>query len=798
MLGSTPVAAFEGTKGAEITKQGVQAERDGRRNMILANKLQEDLDDATSKAAYGKFTAKMQGVALGYLQKEGANAVAPRPEGWKDNGEAQEQTPYDDAVTALNAYKTDFVDGLTNDRQKYMFESMANATITTTASTLIRHSISEQRKYNKAESGAHVVNLANAAGLNSSDWMEPGGAYDKMQTAALIAVDDHAAVMGWKSTILNEGKPNEETILSSQHQGLRQKTMDTIAGNVLNGLINKDKFFEAAGYMTTQAQKGMISPSLVGTYYKTIETGYNNQNGDKLATSIIEGSSKLNDGSFSSAFNILSSMGVSNAFETGTGPVVSGLSVEANGAGILNQDASEHMQSLNEIWDGTRPSGDDKQNVAWLYIAGQFGVDKANGALTDPKKFWDKAAKIITDHPKLSDARRENLLNGLAYLKDRPNEVVLPSLEDKTKGIPSLAGLIKNARASITNEDQLNRAIDRIKVWHSETTAGAIDQYDNKFEALQDLVYGNTEATGAPDPNAFLNLKPSQLDFLSQKDKALLMEGNNRIDMPDKQIELIENPLLTLPGNIKKYRPYLSESTYQSYLASGIRLKGEMEKGNPWQSASTNVTMFNDELINYKLQPLFQDDPTDAQKEDYIQINAAWMRQIDDWQMNNGNVKADDNRKRILLQELLNNTVNTYKGTNKVNYPISAINRDELDDAYVEVVTATGTVEIAVSRVPLEAREAIIKDMKTYNEQRRKDNLPGKTITETEIVSAWYKVEQKRLAAEIKKKTNKAVEAGTLTVPTAVDPATRPNGGHARRNWDARYNLDGTPKAKGN
>lgn len=716
LIGSSGgVQALQGDMGAEISRQGKQASAAGKRTTILANKLQEDLDDAKSKEMYNQFATEVEGVALGYLSKKGSAAVSPQPDDTYIKDDNKEYTPYDTSVAALGQFRDKYTEKLTNDRQKYMFITMANTSIRSTASTLTRHSINEQRAYSLAEGAAFVDVKANQAALYSSDWADPTGEYALNSQAAIVAANEYADSKGWKDTT-EEINGVETAVPSYQRQKYLMAVNDTMATNVLNKMIIEDDFFSAASFLQSSIANNKVSPGIVAKFMETIELGYNNQTGDKLGENIINSyglgntdamnidqmengtdlSFEANMDAFLNSSEIVMSLSSGYVFSDGTAPVVNGVSAQVGGGVVMSQNVEETTAVMEKLWpqmlDGAI-AGNEK--TSWLLMASATGPEFANKIAKwrhvqmqgKENQSYYEAFKALragdASMPNVSDARLDQLEGNLALLDGRlknPIEVK-KSKQYSTMNIPHLEDLLRVAKQNIDDPDQLNRAENKIKLWHAETTLRSQNAYNDKLQGLYDQVYS--------DPNAYSKIPSSTLMTLDPKDRALLQEGNSRTDDVDTEIKLITDPSQTLPENIQQYRGKLSESTYQAYLKSGKTLQAALDDdktGNALVGATGDSDLLKKTLADYGFEKMFTSDK-DGPKLDFIQINNAWKAEIDRVQTKDGNKKISRTEKQKILNTILNNKVLIdnvgfdYLFGDEI--PLASLDGSQTDKAYV-------------------------------------------------------------------------------------------------------------------
>ncbi len=166
--------------GEQIAKTGQAVQSFGTTVMKIADRLQGELDDATAKELYNTFAAQADTIETQYLTLKGKDAV---------NGAMKTRSDLDAALT-------DVLGKAQNDVQKIMLRNSANVRLRSANSSIIRHSLTEQRDYDIKESGAQVDTFVNDAVRYSAGFPNPQGDFAVYYGAAKKGAETLADKLG--------------------------------------------------------------------------------------------------------------------------------------------------------------------------------------------------------------------------------------------------------------------------------------------------------------------------------------------------------------------------------------------------------------------------------------------------------------------------------------------------------------------------------------------------------------------------------------------------------------------------
>lgn len=750
-VGNTPgfsgqgVAAMQNQQPGDQMKFGAALQKEGKQMTIIARQLQDQLDDAKSKELYNQFSTELETVQLDYLSKSGPAAVMTVG---KDPDSGQPISVFDQTMINLESKLGSYLEKADNDKQKYMLKTMSASSIRSASSTMVRHSITEQRKYADAEAKAHVNVLAKNAGMAYQDWADPTGEYAKNTGAAILSAHQYADSQGWA-----KADPNVEGSQDSwQRKELVQSTYDSIHTGALNSMIANENYFGAMGYLTTNLQNKTISQPTFNKFVATIRTGYEKQAGTDIGKSIVSNTASPNSFSFEDQAKFIMSLPSGYLANDGQGgPVRFGLHM-TDGIPVIDYDSEDAMEQLQIMQNASNHLGIQPEHRAMhLYLITKLGVKAADKIFADagegnrdPKvmenvvslageaitqKYGIKVdgviqAKTQGDHLDLMHRDLEFIASKVDYtvLNSEPGSEPPLHRVDKNTGVPLLQDMLKHARDTIFDKDKLDHAETYIKAWHTEQTNFAETNYTQMHQQAQDIAFAKI--------GGWQDIPPAQWNAIRPEDKAALREGPNRGDDPDTVIKIMKNPELMLPGNIEQFRPLLSESQYKSFLAAGI--EAQNQGGKNFISASGDSNMLDTTLNRFGFDQL--SDGNDSEKLDYIQINDAWKARIDMAQINNGNNPISRDDKQAILNDLLLDKVMLSELGRDPEVIASTLDPDQLEDAYVNI----GGEEIYLASIPVDVRSLIVTAFNNANQK----------VSERKIAEMWLRANKPKNAAE--------------------------------------------------
>ena len=228
--------------GEQIAKTGQAVQSFGTTVMKIADRLQGELDDAAAKELYNQFAETADRIETQYLTLKGKDAV---------NAAMKTRTDLDAAFT-------DVAGKAQNDVQRIMLRNSANVRLRSANSSIIRHSMTEQRDYDIKESGAQVDTFVNDAVRYSAGWRNPQGDFAVYYGAAKKGVETLADKLGYEPD-------------SAQRQQLMLKATNAIHGQVVQAAIDGQNFDNARDYL--QRYGNEMTPETFQKAKKALEMG---------------------------------------------------------------------------------------------------------------------------------------------------------------------------------------------------------------------------------------------------------------------------------------------------------------------------------------------------------------------------------------------------------------------------------------------------------------------------------------------------------------------------------------------
>jgi hypothetical protein len=228
--------------GEQIQKAGQAVQSAGLTVVKIADRLQGELDDAQTKELYNTFAATADEIETRYLTLKGRDAV---DNAMKTRGD-------------LDAAFRDVADKAQNDVQRIMLRNSANVRLRSANSSIIKHSLVEQRDYDVKESGAQVDTFVNDAIRYSAGWRSPDGDFAIYYGAAKDGANKLADKLGYEPK-------------SAQREQLLLKATNAIHGQVVQTQIDAQNLDQARDYL--QRYGNEMTPDTFGRAKKALEIG---------------------------------------------------------------------------------------------------------------------------------------------------------------------------------------------------------------------------------------------------------------------------------------------------------------------------------------------------------------------------------------------------------------------------------------------------------------------------------------------------------------------------------------------
>jgi biotin operon repressor len=228
--------------GEQLQKTGQAVQSFGTTVMKIADRLQGELDDAKSKELYNTFAAQADTIETKYLTLKGKEAVG-----------ATMKTRND-----LDAALTDVLGKTENDVQKMLLKNAASVRMRSANSSIIKHSLVEQRDYDVKETGAKVDTMVNDAVRYSAGFRNPQGDFAIYYGAAKKEANVLADKLGYEAD-------------SAQRQQLILKATNSIHGQAVQAAIDGQNLDDARDYL--QRYGNEMTPETYQRAKKALEIG---------------------------------------------------------------------------------------------------------------------------------------------------------------------------------------------------------------------------------------------------------------------------------------------------------------------------------------------------------------------------------------------------------------------------------------------------------------------------------------------------------------------------------------------
>lgn len=518
--------------GEQLQKTGQAVQSFGTTVMKIADRLQGELDDAKSKELYNTFAAKADEIETRYLTLKGKDAV-----------DAAMKTRVD-----LDAAFTDVVGGADNDVQRILLRNAANVRLRSANSSIIKHSLTEQRDYDIKETGAKVDTLVSDAIRYSSGFRNPQGDFAIYYGAAKKEADILADKLGYEKD-------------SAQRQQLLLKATNSIHGQAVQAAIDGQNLDDARDYL--QRYGNEMTPETYNKAKKALEIGTSDAKEQSIADKIWAESGNSISAALQKARTTLSGKEED--------AVVQRLKIfETERTGIIQAAQNE---AKDKAWRTYTETGDIKKVPATI-LAGMDGADLAslNRTAKADLEARTKGVEVKTDSNTYYMLTQEAIKN--PDFKD-PSKFDLRKYFDKLSpgdrnhfiNLQRTIGTKNEAPEAVTTQQQISTTIKQLGLKDEKAgtftaeankalfaaqqqKGGKLDQTERQ-RVIDGLVLQGEVLTGSwyrPDPNMYrfeaLNrgegakFKPEFTD--SQRNKARDALVRNGVSNPTKsQIDAV-------------------------------------------------------------------------------------------------------------------------------------------------------------------------------------------------------------------------------------------------------------------
>jgi hypothetical protein len=684
--GVEPMRNFQPEQGAKL---GAATQAAGQTMMKIGEMIQDQIDDANTKAADSWYTSQAQKVLFdpqqGYLNSIGLAA--------KDG--------YIPTQEKLAKIREDASVVLTNDVQKRMFAAVAQKHEINFASQMDNHAVKQIRVYAAGESEARQTQYGDLA------------IADKQNRPSYLATSVSEAEA--RADLLELPKD------SAQRKAMVQGAYQYVHVGVANEMITANDFTGAKAYVEKAFKDQQLDSKTYRTLANTIDTGYKKEvavtAGDKIFDSNNAPASSDSQSVIDYVIknNEIKPGQSEKVIRDGDGTTKFGINSKANKmtdaqVANLTLDQARNIYKKN-YWDAIKADDLDPKIRAMAYdTAVNQGVPTAKRLLQesggDPTKFAELRRE---NYKKIVEAQPDKAI----YMKGWMNRV------DRMEAISigktrSMSSMLQEAADAFPNDrEQREMTQTRIKNRWSEDESVRTQDYQETFRKAQDIAFA-TEG-------GWKNVPPQLTSKLSPEDNFKLRNRPKTSDS-DTLLELQLNPNLWAPGKIEQYRPMLSEADYRSFVAKGSGADGV----GKILDATVDKDMLDSSLAKAGMENYVS--PKGGNKQKRIDLNVRLENMIDVEQQRKGN-KLSRQEKQRLIDDVIMDKVKVPHWYGDSTVKVIEAKDEDLKDAYVVL---PGNKKFAISSISASQREIVVKNLLER----------GIPVTETNIATQWLQAKE--------------------------------------------------------
>lgn len=594
----------------QAIKMGQATQGMGQAMAKVGEMIQDQIDDANTKAADSYFTSKAQQILLdkegGYLNSIGLKA--------KDGFEPTKE--------ALLKARQEATESLTNDTQRKMFDAVANKHLINFKSQMDNHAVKQIRVYAAGESEAREKRYVD------------------------MAISDPANRPSYLATAVGEANSRADLLElpkdSEQRKAMVLGAYQSVHVGVTNDMMNNNKFTEAKAYLDKAYKEEQVDVKAYQTLTRQLDSGYRKQKATLAGDAIYKAGQGPQGSDAASVidYTITKHEGGYVADDAGQGPTKYGINGKANGLSPT-QVENLTLDQAREIyrkkyWNAIDADKLDPSIRAMAFdTAVNQGVDKAKQLILQSGGDITKFAELRRqEYRKLVE---KNPGKYQQYEKGWMNRV--DDLEGAAKGkTQSLSSMLAEADRIQDPEDrEMTRS--RIKNVWAENEAIRTQDYQEKVRKAEDIAFS---AEGA-----WANVPPQLWGDLTQTDRARIMNRPKNSDS-NTLLFLQQNPEQWAPGKIEKYRALLSESDYRQFVGKGSGPDG----ASKILAATIDQEQMKDGLLKAGLEDLVNPKKDSKEEKERIRLNAQFEREINAEQIARKRQLSMDEKNAVLVRML--------------------------------------------------------------------------------------------------------------------------------------------------
>jgi lysozyme family protein len=612
----------------QMSKQGAATQAAGQTMIKVGEMLQDQIDDANTKAADSWYTSQAQKVLFdpkeGYLNSIGIKA--------KDG--------YIPTQEALTKIRTDAETSLTNDVQKRMFAQVAIKHEINFATQMDTHAVKQIRVYAAGESEAREKQYVD------------------------LAIADPVGRANYVATAVQEAKDRADLFQlpenSAQRKAMVQGAYQSVHVGVANDMMFNNKFGETKTYLDKAFKDEQMDSKTYQTLSKQVDAGWRKEKSVTLGDAIFKSGQALDQVDPASVIDYVINKheGGYVADDAGAGPTKYGINGKANG---LTPKQVENL-TLDQARDIYRKKywnaiDADKLDPSIRAMAFDTAVNQGVGVA---KKLIEQSGGDITKFAQLRKEEyaglvKKNPAKYQQYEKGWMGRVddFEASAQGKSQSLSSMLARTD----SIPDLEDREMTRTRIKSQWAEKETVTTQDYQQKVTKAQDIAFASE--------GGWANVPPQLWGELKQSDKAAMMNRPKNSDS-NTLLNLQQNPELWVPGKIEKFRSLLSESDYRAFVAKGSGADGSSKI----LAATIDQDQMKNGLLQAGLDDLINPKKDSDEEKERIRLNSRFEQEINQEQIARKRQLSMDEKNALLVRMLKPvkvKAVNTWWGGNTMD-----------------------------------------------------------------------------------------------------------------------------------
>ncbi len=469
-FGATSVEPMRDVVTDDIERSAKALQQTGQ----IAQKLDDELNDAEAKKLYNGLHADIENETNKYTSLKGAQAVLPT--GTTEEG--KNKTAFDDTNANYESILKTYTDQSSNGVVKYMLENMAQVSIKSAQSKITQHSLTQQRIFKEKETEAKIDNHQLDSIKSITRFNDPGSEHWTAFGSGIVEIQSYSIDKGWNID------PNKGEV-SAQYLNMVKEYTSEIHDKAVKWFKDNDQQVLGKQYFAKHAQGFNIGGQQIVTVdgetvvrgLSELQKSENEFCATKICDNVLTYEGNSNDNNFLHQADFVLKLDSNNNIDNGNGSSV----IDGYNADLmpnLEASKSENVEQLQQIRATSKyyniESPQYQQIIpqhatAHLFAIQKLGVDKADSLYTNAVKDANIDKEKYNNNPKyFVEINKKVMANFNKLFLDEIEIGYTPKVQELKKNKETLEAKIKRLKTKGVQKEQKENAQEKLNVINTE------------------------------------------------------------------------------------------------------------------------------------------------------------------------------------------------------------------------------------------------------------------------------------------------------------------------------------------